>query len=405
MKRFACLISALLITTACAAPVATPLLGTPLPVASSAPAAAPTATAASSALPSATPGATPSATPTPTPTAAPPTPGPTLVRGGQVTLVTHDSFAASDPVIHDFETQSGQTLKVLKGGDAGVMVNQAILTKTDPLGDVLYGVDNTFLSRALDAGIFVPYVSPASAPVAQEFKLDPLNRVTPIDFGDVCIVYDVKSAGGTGAAQPPQTINDLTNPTYKSTLVVENPATSSPGLAFMLATIVRFGESGDYTWLDYWRDLRANDVLVVSDWNDAYYNEFSGGGSGGNRPFVVSYATDPAADVYFGGGQSTTPGVQKVDDGCFRQIEFAAVLAGAKNPAGAQAWVDYMASPEFQSDIPLNMFVFPVNPNAQVPDLFAKFAAQATNPLTMDPQTISANRDRWIQQWTDTVIH
>ena len=389
MKRFAWLTSMLLIATACAAPVSTPL-----PTASSSPAATPTET----------PEATSRVTPAPALTVAP-TAGPTLVAGSQVTLVTHDSFAASDPVIHDFETQSGQTLKVLKGGDAGAMVNQAILTKNDPLGDALYGVDNTFLSRALDAGIFVPYVSPASASVAQEFKLDPQNMVTPIDFGDVCVVYDVKAAGGSGGAQPPPTIDELTSATYKSTLVVENPATSSPGLAFMLATIIRFGESGDYTWLDYWRDLRANDVLVVSDWNDAYYNEFSGGGSGGNRPFVVSYATDPAADVYFAGGASTTPGVQKVDDGCFRQVEFAGVLAGAQNPAGAQAWVDYMASPEFQSDIPFNMFVFPVNPDAQVPSLFAKYAAQATDPLTMDPQTISANRDRWIQQWTDAVIH
>jgi thiamine transport system substrate-binding protein len=308
-------------------------------------------------------------------------------------------------VIADFESQTGQKLNVLKGGDAGAMVNQAILTKSNPLGDALYGVDNTFLSRALDAGIFVPYVSPAEANFPAEFKLDPQNRVTPIDYGDVCVVYDLKAAGATGSGVIPQTINDLTKPAYKGTLVVENPATSSPGLAFMLATIVRFGESGDYTWLDYWRDLRANDVRVVTDWNTAYYTEFSAGGGGGDRPFVVSYATDPAADVYFAGGDEGTPGVQKVDDGCFRQIEFAAVLAGAKNAAGAQAWVDYMASVEFQSDIPLNMFVFPVNPDAQVPDLFARFAAQATDPLTMDPATIAANRDKWIQEWTDAVIH
>ena len=186
------------------------------------------------------------------PVTASPTGTPVPSIGAETTLVTHDSFAATDSVISDFEKQAGTTLKVLKGGDAGTMVNQAILTKSNPLGDVLYGVDNTFLSRALDAGIFVPYVSPAAAAIPAEFKLDPNNYVTPVDYGDVCVVYDTKALGATPdiAHATPATINVLTNPTYKGSLVVENPATSSPGLAFMLATIARFGESGDNTWLD-----------------------------------------------------------------------------------------------------------------------------------------------------------
>jgi thiamine transport system substrate-binding protein len=327
--------------------------------------------------------------------------------GGDITLVTHDSFAASDSVIGDFQRQTGVRLNVVKGGDAGAMVNQAILTKSNPLGDALYGVDTTFLSRALDAGIFVPYVSPASADVASEFKLDAQNRVTPIDYGDVCVVYDVRAVGGSASVAAPATINDLTKPEYHGSLVVENPATSSPGLAFMLATVARFGETGEYTWLDYWRDLRANDLLVSSDWNDAYYNEFSGAADPGTngRPFVVSYATDPASSMVGASDPNGTPGVQFIDDGCMRQIEFAAVLAGAKNPAAAQAWIDFMASVEFQSDMPLNMYVLPVNPQAQLPGVFTQFTSHATAPLTLDPATIAANRDRWIQEWTDAVIH
>ncbi len=342
--------------------------------------------------------AIPAATPAPTDASLP-----TASAVGEVTLVTHDAFAASDQVVADFETQSGATLKVLKGGDAGTMVNQAILTRNQPLGDVLYGVDNTFLSRALDAGIFAPYASPAAASIPAEFKLDAQDRVTPIDYGDVCVNYDKEAFTGSLAA--PQTIMDLTDSAYRDELVVENPATSSPGLAFLLSTVIRFGEAGAYTWLDYWADLRANGVMVVNDWNDAYYNEFSGGAGAGGRPLVVSYATSPAAEVYFADPQPNESPTGNVDDGCFRQIEFAAVLAGAKNSTGAQAWVDYMASTEFQSDMPLNMFVFPTNPAAEVTDLFTRFPAKATNPLTMDPATIAANRDRWIQEWTDTVLH
>jgi len=339
------------------------------------------------------------------PTTTPPTQAATAspASGGEVVLLTHDSFAASDSVVQSFQTQTGATLKVLKGGDAGSMVNQAILTKSSPLGDALYGVDNTFLSRALDAGIFVPYQSPAAASIPAELKLDPEGRVTPIDYGDVCVNYD-KSAF-EAATPAPQTLADLAKPEYRSQLVVENPATSSPGLAFVLATIIRFGETGSYTWLDYWRDLRANDVYVSSDWNDAYYNEFSGGSGAGDRPLVVSYATSPAAEVFFASPPPTDSPTGNVDDGCFRQIEFAGVLAGAKRPDLAQALVDFMASPEFQADIPLNMFVFPARPDVQPPDLFVTFPAKASQPLTMDPAQISANRDRWIQEWTDAVLH
>src|SRR4051794_29201818 len=354
----------------------------------------------------------PSSTALPAATVVPPSPSavassaaPSEAAIGAVTLVTHDSFAASDEVIADFEAKNGAKLNVLKGGDAGTMVNQAILTKSNPLGDVLYGVDNTFLSRALDAGIFAPYDSPDSASVDPVFALDPQHRVTPIDYGDVCINYDKERFSPPYDVGLPRSIADLAGPPYNEMLVVENPATSSPGLAFMLATIVRFGESGEYTWLDYWKGLRAEGVRVVSDWNSAYYSEFSGGAGEGDRPLVVSYATSPAAEVYFADPQPAESPTGNIDDGCFRQTEFAGVLTGAKNPAGAQAWINFMASTEFQSDMALNMFVLPVNPDAEVPDLFKTFGATATQPLTMDPADIAAHRDRWIQEWTDAVIH
>jgi thiamine transport system substrate-binding protein len=399
MNRLAILsrLAAAALIAACAGPTQTtpPTLAPQLsPTTHPATAAPPTATAS--------PTTTPVASPTPTQTPSP-SEGASVAPGGEVVLLTHDSFAATDSVIQSFETQTGASLKVLKGGDAGLMVNEAILTRNAPLGDALYGVDNTFLSRALDAGIFVPYESPAAASIPAELKLDPEGRVTPIDYGDVCVNYDKSAFEGNTPA--PQTLADLAKPVYRSELVVENPATSSTGLAFVLSTIIRFGETGSYTWLDYWRDLRANDVLVSSGWDDAYYNQFSGGSGAGDRPLVVSYATSPAAEVYFASPPPTESPTGNVDDGCFRQIEFAGVLAGAKRPDLAQALVDFMASPEFQADIALNMFVFPARPDVQPPDLFVEFPAKASEPLSMDPAQIAANRDRWISQWTDAVVH
>jgi len=327
--------------------------------------------------------------------------------------MTHDAFAMSDEVKAAFEQQNNVTLNILMSGDAGTMVNKAILAKDAPLADVMYGVDNTFLSRALDAGIFEPYQSPALANIPADFKVDSQNRVSPVDFGDVCLNYDTTAFDPNRTA--PQALADLTLPAFKDKLVVENPATSSPGLAFVLATVASFGvpKPGITVpgpipdWHEYWQQLRSNGVLVSNDWEDAYYNQFSGGAGEGDRPIAVSYATSPAAEVVGVSPAPETPPTANIDDGCFRQIEFVGLLAGARPEAKplAQKWIDFMLSRQFQEDMPLNMYVLPVDPNAAIPDVFTQTGAQATNPIEMPYEQIGQIRDQVIGEWTDIVLH
>jgi thiamine transport system substrate-binding protein len=333
-------------------------------------------------------------TPSPAPSVSPTLPPPT-----ELTLLTHDSFAVTEPeILAAFESQNNAHVNVLRAGDAGAMVNQAILTKDNPLADVLFGVDNTFLSRALDAGIFEPYHANGVDTVPAALRLDARMRVTPIDYGDVCINYDKEAYSDANPA--PQTLEDLVKPEYRGQLVVEDPGTSSPGLAFMLATIARFGETGDYTWRDYWSDLRANDVAIVSGWEEAYSGEFSGGSGQGDRPLVVSYATSPVAEVVYSDPQPAEAPTGVMTDGCFRQVEFAGVLVGARQPELAKKFVDYMLGPAFQADIPFNMFVFPAVPTTYLEPEFTQFAANVPNPLTMAPEQIGANRERWLNEWS-----
>lgn len=323
-----------------------------------------------------------------------------------ITLVTHDSFAVSETVLEEFQAETGITVQILRSGDAGAMVNQSILSRENPLGDVLFGVDNTFLGRALEAEIFVPYESPLLADVPDAFKVDAENRVTPIDYGDVCLNYDMRYFAENDVPIP-QSLIELTQPEYEGLLAVENPATSSPGLAFLLATVNEFGTEGDYTYLDFWTDLMANDVYISDDWSDAYYNQFSGStGSQGTRPLVVSYASSPPVEVYFmETPPETAPTASIVADGtCFRQIEFVGILAGTEKVEAAQQFVDFMLSEAFQEDMPLQMFVFPVNPEAELPEIFTQFAAVPENPVVMDSAEIDANREVWIQAWTETVL-
>lgn len=323
-----------------------------------------------------------------------------------VVVLTHDSFAISEAVLDSFEALSGLSVEILRSGDAGQMVNQAILSKRHPLGDVLYGVDNTFLSRALDAEIFAPYQSPELENVPEEFVPDDSYRVTPVDFGDVCLNYDLAYFKESELPLP-ERLSDLTTSDYAGLLVVENAATSSPGLAFLLATIAEFGDEGEYTYLDFWRALADNDVLVVAGWSDAYYGEFTVGSRGaGDRPLVVSYASSPPAEVIYSDDPDAgaISGAIVADNMCFRQIEYAGVLDGADNPVGARAFIDFMLGAEFQADLPLNMFVFPVMQDIELPDVFVEYAAIPEQPASLDPALIEAKRDEWIQAWAEVML-
>jgi len=332
---------------------------------------------------------------TPAPTSQPTSSEPRTLR-----VMTHDSFLASEEVIAQFETENNVKVQFLSSGDAGTALNKAILSKDNPLADVFYGVDNTFLSRALQEGIFESYNSPLLAKIPAEFQLDPEQRALPVDYGDVCLNYDI-AYFEEKQITPPENLDDLLKPEYKGLLVVENPATSSPGLSFLLATIDNYGAEG---YLTYWQQLVANDVQVVNDWNAAYYTEFTR--AGGTRPIVVSYASSPPAEVIFAEEPLTASPTAAVTSpkSCFRQIEFVGILKGTPNRDLAEKWIDFMLSTTFQEDVPLQMFVFPVNSDAKLPEEFTKFASIPAQPAQVSPEDIAANREKWIADWTETVL-
>ena len=317
-----------------------------------------------------------------------------------LTVMTHDSFAISEDVVVAFEQANNADVVFLQSGDAGAMLNKAILAKDAPLADVMFGVDNTFLSRALEADIFEPYQSPALNDISAEFVLDPSYRALPVDYGDVCINYDKKYFAENNLAVP-QSFEDLAKPEYNGLLVVENPATSSPGLAFMLATRAYFGDG----FLDYWKSLKDNGVVVADGWETAYYTNFSASSGQGPQPMVVSYASSPAAEVVFASEPlSESPTASIVASGmCFRQIEFVGILKNGQNRDLAEKFVDFMLGKEFQEDMPLNMFVYPVNQTAQLPEVFTKYAQVAEQPASITYDDIATNRDVWIEAWVDVM--
>lgn len=318
-----------------------------------------------------------------------------------LTILTHDSFTISEEVLETFTAETGIELELIQGGDAGETVNRAILTKARPLADLLFGVDNSLIARAKAADIFEPYKSPLLQYVPETYIFDETHQVTPIDVGFVNFNYD-KAWFAERELEPPSNLRQLTEEAYRGLTVVPNPATSSPGLAFMLTTIDKFGDQ----WLEYWAALRDNDLLVTNGWSNAYYNSFSL--YGGERPIVLSYATSPAAEVIFAEKElSEAPTGNLFCDECvYRQIEAVGILKGTDNREAAERFIDYMLSVRFQEDIPLNMFVYPVNEQATIPEVFEQFAPlpSAEQIAEVPSETIQANLATWLKQWTEVVL-
>lgn len=310
-----------------------------------------------------------------------------------ITLVTHESFVVSEGILETFTNETGITVEVVSAGDAGEVVARSVLSSGQPEGDVLFGVDNTFLQRALDADVFEAYQSPALESVPDELEIDPQYRVTPIDYGDVCVNYVI----GDGPA--PTSLDDLANPAFASQFVTMNPETSSPGFAFLVATVAAFGEEG---WRDYWAKLAEGGVTVTSGWSDAYYGEFVQGG--GDKTVVLSYATSPVAEVFYADPAIDSSPTGVMTDGCFRQIEFAGVLKGTEHQAESEALIDFMLGDVFQADIPLNMFVFPANADVELPEVFTAHAVHVENPMILDPEIIENFRSEWTEDWTEIVL-
>ncbi len=311
----------------------------------------------------------------------------------EVVLVTHESFALPDELVARFEEESGFELVTRAAGDSGTLSAKLSLTQGNPTGDVAFGIDNTFASRTLDEGVFAPN-SPTLPEGAEAYALpEGADRLTPVDVGHVCVNID-KTWFAERSLTPPASLEDLTKPAYQDLFVTPGAATSSPGMAFLLSTVAEYGDD----WPAYWERLLANGAQIVDGWSDAYYTGFTQGGEGGTRPIVLSYDSSPAFTVSKDKSESTTVALL---DTCFRSVEYVGVLAGAENPAGAEDLVDFLLSDEVQAALPESMYVFPVSSTVGLPEDWAAFAEQPTEPYVVDPAEISANRESWLTEWTD----
>ena len=314
-------------------------------------------------------------------------------------VLTHSSFDLPKEQLAQFEKDAGVKLQIVKAGDAGEMTNKLILTKARPIADVVFGIDNTLLPRALAAGVIEPYTGPA----AQRLSAATLDAgVVPVDYGYVTLNIDKAWFAKSGLALP-TSLEDLTQPAYAKLLVVQNPATSSPGMAFLQATIAGLGEEQAFRW---WGAMRANGLKVSKGWTEAYYTEFTR--NGGTRPIVVSYASSPAAEVFYSKEKITESPTANLflKGGVFRQVEGVALVKGGR-PAAREAagrLIEFLRSAPVQQSLQTTMWMFPAEVGAPRVEVIKRHAVEPSahdNPASA--QAAAASKG-WVQRWTQVVL-
>ncbi|MBM7824283.1 thiamine transport system substrate-binding protein [Arcanobacterium pluranimalium] len=302
-------------------------------------------------------------------------------KGSTVTILTHDSFNLSKEDIAAFEKESGYKLKTVSTGD-GTVLNQLKLNKDKPTVDGFFGIDSFNAQAVVDAGLAADFVpKDFSSPYIVDYKL------TPIDRGHVCLNVDNEWFKARNQAAP-ASFDDLLKPEFKKLTVLTDPLTSTPGFAFLTATITKYGDD----WKTYWTNLLANGAKIDDGWSSAYYTDFSGGDGKGAYPIVLSYSSSPA----YSQGKTGS-----VDATCIEQVEYAGVTEGAKNPDGAQTFISFLVSEKVQKTIPENMYMYPVLDSVKLPEDWQKYAQMPKNPIEVDLKKVAKNRESWLKEWSE----
>ncbi len=317
-------------------------------------------------------------------------------QAADLRVLTHSAFAVPKPLLERFEADSGITLHITKTGDAGEMLNKLILTRAAPVADVVFGIDNTLVGKALAAQVLEAYKGPAATRVSNVSLPSP---VVPVDYGYVSINYD-KAWFAKNKLALPRSLDDLVQAKYAKLLAVQNPATSSTGNAFMLATIGAMGEEKAFAW---WARMRSNGLKVAKGWSEAYYTEFSQ--NGGAYPLVVSYATSPAAELFYSNGKFTEPptGSLNLPGAVFRQVEGVALVKGGVARLAAEKFIEFMRSSPVQQGLQTEMWMFPVEPGVARADAM-RFAPEPTAHSSPNPTDIASKGGDWVARWTKVVL-
>lgn len=306
-----------------------------------------------------------------------------VIMGSNLVVYTYDSLLPLVKIaLPIFEEKYGVTVEVRSYGDAGAVLSKVIAEGAKSDVDIVIGIDNILAKRALTEDIFLPYKSENADKISDEsLVFDKSWRLTPYDFGSLAIVYDPEELG---TLEMDGLIN-LTDKKFKKNLIIQDPRTSSTGLAFLVWTYTAHKDDFD----EFWRKLKPSILTVTMGWDDAF-EKFEAG----EAPMMVSYATDGAYSYEYY-GETKYKAIIPGNVG-YGQIEGAGIVKWTDEETLAKKFIDFILSPEFQSNIPLNQWMFPVV-EVQLPKSF-EYAIEPGSLLTIDPDL---DVDHLIERWVN----
>ncbi len=311
-----------------------------------------------------------------------------------LTIYSYDSFVSyglPDATNKLFEEKYNCKIEYRTFGGVGATLNRLILEKNNPQADLFVGLNMNNLARALEEEIFISYRPENYEVIPEEYRIDKNWRVTPFDGpNSLAIIYDSEVI-----KNPPRSFEDLLKPEYKGKLILEDPRSSSPGMGFLLWTIAVYGEDH---YLDYWEKLEPTIFHIYPDWTSAFDTAFV---QNKEAPMVLSYDVDPAYFYYE--DEVTRYKAVIPEEGGWLQLEFVGIVNDSKHQELAQQYMEFMLSREFQENLPLYQWAFPIDTSIQLPECY-DYAVNADKYITLPLEDIANKSQIWLEQWIEMII-
>ena len=328
---------------------------------------------------------------------------------GKLRILTYDIAAFSDEMLAEFTNQTGYEIEMIRTDDSGGILEQLLQTQQAQQADLAIGLDNTYLQTALNFCLLQAHEANVSG--ISETALEPYSGplALPFDRGDVCLNYDETRVDGTNLTVPTSLWN-LTEPEWNGLTAFPSPVTSSPGRAFMSATIDYFENDEDNTTdaFDWWKAMADNGAIFTSGWTEAYEIHYSGGygewveGHLGDAAMTVSYCHSPGVEAFYGGNWTKSTSLT-LPRSSFHQVEYAGVINGGTEIDAANAFIAYLLSEDVNRNMPQNNLMQSVLVNATWPetDGYAYHTDAPTLNAEISNERIADEMEAWLSDWKE----
>ena len=344
------------------------------------------------------------------------------IEENQIVIYTYDSLL-NDPYFDiegNFSTFSGipaNEIQITRFSDANELVVRLEAEKSNPIADVVIGIDNTLIHLIEDkASVLEPYTPTSISQIDENLiqNLDPENYLIPYDYGIISLYYQnhiINSS--TNPELENLTLDGLLASNLLPMLIVENPKYSSPGLGFLLWTIAVYGDPEinfdgllESNWRNWWNASRDK-ITITKSWGDAFNIFFT---PEEEKPIMVSYGTSPAYSYCQWADNSTSAVVthEKNQQNAWLQIEGIGLVKDAPHKDKGKQFINWFLSSSLQSEIPEHQWMYPANREVILSPCFEESVIHPDEVFRLNdllsPEILGHYLPDWKDQWEQVIV-